>query len=265
LARTTTQEIKATKLLVAEILAAVRKFDGDQRSQKILAAKVSQRNKGIYCGGKIPFGFSLDEDSKILVRNDAEQEVIVSIDMLRSSGLSCAKVAAKIKELHGIEMNRQHVRGVYERYHLNGGMRTRAPFVKTQTREGLTMPKGKKDQKFNNRTSPYDRYYAGKNDKIWLWYSSGKTMEATGRKYRVTKARVQQIISARASMEKLPRAEFGMLKLSRFAAAWLKKHFGKQAVTKGEVKRLPLDFLKNQDGLGPFTSQEIYLWARGKA
>lgn len=120
-----------------------------------------------------------------------------------------------------------------------------------------------KNAKFNNRTPLYQRYFVGDYDKMWHYHKRGWTQVRIARKYGVTKARVQQILKRREELEKLGEVRKDMLHLSPQAAEWLQKYFGKNAVSRANVrgllKRKP--DLSTCKGVGRKMAAEITVWA----
>ena len=82
--------------MVFRMLAVLNEFERDLISERTRTALAHKRSKGERISGRIPFGFDLVEDGK-LVENAAEQEAIGLIHSLRSKGYSLRAIC---EELH---------------------------------------------------------------------------------------------------------------------------------------------------------------------
>lgn len=71
--------------MVFTILAAVAEGERDRIRERISQVKQDQRGRGRYLGGKVPFGFRVDERGG-LVEDQAQQMVIKLATSMRSAG-----------------------------------------------------------------------------------------------------------------------------------------------------------------------------------
>ena len=72
----------------------------DFTSTSALTSKAMQKKKakGLYTGGRAPFGFKLGDDGETLVPNSAEVEIILCAQELRRDGHSLRGISAKLAE-----------------------------------------------------------------------------------------------------------------------------------------------------------------------
>ena len=57
-----------------------------------------KKAKGEYTGGKVPYGYRLDDDGATLVEDEDEQEVITAVLEARDAGLSLRRTAALLSD-----------------------------------------------------------------------------------------------------------------------------------------------------------------------
>ncbi|RYC29704.1 recombinase family protein [Lichenibacterium minor] len=81
--------------LVFTILSAVAENERDRIRERIRDVKRNLKAKGIYGGGKRPFGFDVDPDGR-LVENAAEQAALADMRARRAAGESFATIGATI-------------------------------------------------------------------------------------------------------------------------------------------------------------------------
>ena len=72
----------------------------DFTSTSALTSKAMQKKKakGLYTGGRAPFGFKLGDDGETLVPNSAEVEIILCAQELRRDGHSLRGISAELAE-----------------------------------------------------------------------------------------------------------------------------------------------------------------------
>ena len=80
--------------MVFRMLAVLAEFERDQLGERTSAALRHIRSSGRKTGGKVPYGFDLDEDGRTLLPNASEQRVIRRIRSLRQEGRSLREIAA---------------------------------------------------------------------------------------------------------------------------------------------------------------------------
>jgi site-specific DNA recombinase len=78
--------------MVFRMMAVLAEFERDQISERTSTAMAHKKSKGERVG-TVPFGFTLLEDAKTLVREEREQAVIELMKLLRDSGFSYGAVA----------------------------------------------------------------------------------------------------------------------------------------------------------------------------
>jgi site-specific DNA recombinase len=83
--------------MVFRMLAVLSEFERDQVSERTSAALQHKKAKGERVGG-IPYGFKLALDGVKLLKDKAEQALIVMCKALKKDGLSLRKIAAKLTE-----------------------------------------------------------------------------------------------------------------------------------------------------------------------
>jgi DNA invertase Pin-like site-specific DNA recombinase len=78
--------------MVFRMMAVLAEFERDQISERTSTAMAHMKSRGQRVG-TIPFGFTLLEDGKTLVRDLREQAVIELMELLRTAGFSYGAVA----------------------------------------------------------------------------------------------------------------------------------------------------------------------------
>lgn len=86
--------------MVFRMLAVLNEFERDLVSERTTAALQHLRRQGKRISGKIPFGYDLADDNR-LVENPIEQRGIDLINQLRQEGLSLRKIGKEL-EARGI-------------------------------------------------------------------------------------------------------------------------------------------------------------------
>jgi hypothetical protein len=89
-------------------------FERERIGERIRDAKWHQRRIGQYLGGDRPFGWQIGEDG-VLIEDEAEQRALAEMRALRETGASYRRIAAQIKQAHGIEISHQGVKRVIGR------------------------------------------------------------------------------------------------------------------------------------------------------
>ncbi|PBC22146.1 MULTISPECIES: recombinase family protein [unclassified Mesorhizobium] len=84
--------------LVFTILSAVAENERDRIRERIRDVKRSMASRGLYNGGKRPFGFDVvaEADDKRLVPNEAEQAVIARMVVMRRDGASFNRIGQEV-------------------------------------------------------------------------------------------------------------------------------------------------------------------------
>jgi DNA invertase Pin-like site-specific DNA recombinase len=105
-----------TGKLIFTILAAVAEGERDRIRQRIREVKQDQKGRGMFLGGKVPFGFSvaLDTGSPMLVPDPAQQDAIAFARSLHCDGKSLRKIVAALGE-RGFTISHQGVKDVLAR------------------------------------------------------------------------------------------------------------------------------------------------------
>jgi len=98
--------------MVFRMMAVLAEFERDQISERTSAAMQHMRGKGMYTGGRAPYGFRVDSDGR-LVEDDYEQAVIKEARFQARQGRGLRAIAGNLN---------------------TGGFRSRTgkPFVPTQ-------------------------------------------------------------------------------------------------------------------------------------
>lgn len=84
--------------LVLNVLASVAQWEREAIGERTAAAMATKRERGEYCGGHAPYGWSTAADGR-LVPNEAEQAVMREARELRAAGLSLRAVGARLAAL----------------------------------------------------------------------------------------------------------------------------------------------------------------------
>lgn len=82
--------------MIFRMLAVLAEFERDQVSERTTMALAHKKSKGERVG-TVPYGFELAADGTNLVRNEAEQSVIATIQTLRGRGMSYRAIAAELE------------------------------------------------------------------------------------------------------------------------------------------------------------------------
>jgi DNA invertase Pin-like site-specific DNA recombinase len=80
--------------LMFTILSAFAEAERDRIRERICQAKADGKARGIYLGGKVPFGFTVVDGT--LVENAEQQAVIGQIRLLRTAGTSLRDIQAAL-------------------------------------------------------------------------------------------------------------------------------------------------------------------------
>jgi len=83
--------------MVVKILGVVSEWEREAIGERTSTALQSKAANGEYTGGKVPFGYNLDDDGSTLVEDPAEQEVIAAIFEYRDAGLSMRKIGKRLE------------------------------------------------------------------------------------------------------------------------------------------------------------------------
>jgi putative DNA-invertase from lambdoid prophage Rac len=98
--------------LFLTIAAAFAEAERDRIRERIGQAKADQKARGLYLGGKLPFGFKRG-DAGELVPIDSQQEAIREIVALRAQGRPLRTIAREL-QAKGHRISREGVAGVLE-------------------------------------------------------------------------------------------------------------------------------------------------------
>lgn len=82
--------------LVVGILGVVGQWERETIAERTSEAMQSMRTRGLYTGGKVPYGFELVDGQ--LVECAAEQLVIEAVKVMRDAGLSLRAVAKQLEQ-----------------------------------------------------------------------------------------------------------------------------------------------------------------------
>ena len=78
------------------VMAGAAELERNQIAERTSMAMQHMRSQGQYTGGRVPFGYVLDESGE-LVEHFGEQQVVARARELRASGLSLRSVAAELE------------------------------------------------------------------------------------------------------------------------------------------------------------------------
>ncbi|MBN4049948.1 recombinase family protein [bacterium AH-315-M10] len=80
------------------VMAGAAELERNQVRERTAFAMRLKADKGEYCGGKRPFGYSIAEvkGTLVLIEDDQEQEIIRMVVELREAGLSYRKIGAEL-------------------------------------------------------------------------------------------------------------------------------------------------------------------------
>ncbi len=84
--------------LVLNVLASVAQWEREATGERTSAALAHKRANHEYTGGRLPYGWTLDEDGVTLLPHAGEQRVVRAARTLREAGLSLRKVGAALAE-----------------------------------------------------------------------------------------------------------------------------------------------------------------------
>jgi putative DNA-invertase from lambdoid prophage Rac len=90
--------------LVFTILSAVAEAERDRIRERVTQVKRDQRQRNRYLGGKVPFGFRIGDDGR-LVPDDAEQAVIAHARALRADGATLRAIQSALEVQHGRKLS----------------------------------------------------------------------------------------------------------------------------------------------------------------
>ena len=88
----------ATGRMILNVLMSVSQWEREVIGERTSAALQHKKAKGEYTGGKVPYGYRLDDDGATLVEDEAEQEVIAAALEARAAGLSLRRTAALLND-----------------------------------------------------------------------------------------------------------------------------------------------------------------------
>jgi site-specific DNA recombinase len=81
--------------MVFRMLAVLNEFERDQVSERTKAALAHKKTKGERIG-TVPYGFGLDDDGIVLVKNIQEQTILKSIQLLRGEGYKLREITEQL-------------------------------------------------------------------------------------------------------------------------------------------------------------------------
>jgi site-specific DNA recombinase len=82
--------------MVFRMLAVLAEFERDQVAERTKGVLTHLRNQGKRISGRIPYGFDLAVNGTDLTVNQLEQQGLILIQKLRSSGFGCRRIAAAL-------------------------------------------------------------------------------------------------------------------------------------------------------------------------
>lgn len=82
--------------LVVNVLGAVNQWEREAIGERTASAMASMKHRGLYTGGRVPYGSKLTADGASLEADPAEQAVIEAARDLRSAGLSLRAIGAAL-------------------------------------------------------------------------------------------------------------------------------------------------------------------------
>lgn len=86
----------ATGRMILNVLMSVSQWEREVIGERTSAALQHKKANGEYTGGKVPFGYQLDDDGARLVECPEEQTILAEIQALRGEGLSLRKIADEL-------------------------------------------------------------------------------------------------------------------------------------------------------------------------
>ena len=84
-------------VLMGQIIDAFAEYERGVIATRTKSAMDQKRQRGEYLGGKVPFGYQLDESGRYLVDDPDEQRVIALIGDLRLDGLSLRQIGRELE------------------------------------------------------------------------------------------------------------------------------------------------------------------------
>jgi putative DNA-invertase from lambdoid prophage Rac len=103
--------------LLFTILSAVAEAERDRIRERITDVKRDQRQRGRYLGGRIPFGYRVDENGALIEAED-QQAAIRDMLSMRSKGASLRSIAEAMKG-RGLMVSHNAVREITARARLD--------------------------------------------------------------------------------------------------------------------------------------------------
>ena len=94
----------ATGRLMLNLLTSVAQWERETTGERTRDALAHKRANGEFTGGNAPYGFSVDNDGK-LVSNDAEREMLRIVREFAASGLSLRGIAAELARVGYVARN----------------------------------------------------------------------------------------------------------------------------------------------------------------
>lgn len=88
----------ATGRMILNVLMSVSQWEREVIGERTSAALQHKKAQGEYTGGKVPYGYKLDDDGSTLLEDEAEQEVIAAVLEARGAGLSLRRTAQLIND-----------------------------------------------------------------------------------------------------------------------------------------------------------------------
>jgi putative DNA-invertase from lambdoid prophage Rac len=82
----------------------VAEAERDRIRGRVTQVKRDQRQRNRYLGGKVPFGFRVDDDSA-LVPDEAEQALISSARAMRAEGATIRAIQSALENQHGRKLS----------------------------------------------------------------------------------------------------------------------------------------------------------------
>jgi putative DNA-invertase from lambdoid prophage Rac len=97
--------------LFLTIAAAFAEAERDRIRERVAQTKADQKARGRYLGGKVPFGFRLDEETGGLLRNEDEQAAIAEMIAMRREGKPLRNISEAMRA-RGFKISHEGVAGV---------------------------------------------------------------------------------------------------------------------------------------------------------
>ena len=96
--------------LVFTVLSAVSEMERDRLKERISDAKAQMRQEGKYQGGKVPFGYFLDNGE--LRKNREEQKYIKFMARKRAEGMSYRKISKLLNDDWDVSLSHNAIRNL---------------------------------------------------------------------------------------------------------------------------------------------------------